>query len=72
MFLFQTGSCMGKPAAFYLSVTSMLNAQIIQEACVTAGSAALAAQICKHRVNDQGTRLGMYPSCGGDVWMLGY
>ena len=59
---------LGKPAAFDLSVTSTLNAQIFQEACVTAGSAALAAQIRKHRVN----RLGMYPSCGGDVRMLGY
>ena len=36
---------LGKPAAF---VTSTLNAQIFQEACVTAGSAALAAQIRKH------------------------
>ena len=66
---------LGKPAAFDLSVTSTLNAQIFQEACVTAGSAALAAQIRKHRVNDenvQGTRLGRYPSCGGDIRMLGY
>ena len=44
---------LGKPAAFDLSVTSTLNAQIFQEACVTAGSAALAAQILKHRVNDE-------------------
>ena len=35
---------LGKPAAFDLSVTSTLNAQISQEASVTAGSAALAAQ----------------------------
>ena len=66
---------LGKPAAFDLSVTSTLNAQIFQEACVTAGSAGLAAQIRKHRVNDermQGSRLDMYPSCGGDVRMLGY
>ena len=34
---------LGKPAAFDLSVTSMLNAQTFQEACVTTGSAALAA-----------------------------
>ena len=39
---------LGKPAAFDLSVTLTLNAQIFQEACVTAGSAALAAQIRKH------------------------
>ena len=38
---------LGKPAAFELSVTSTLNAQIFQEACVTAGSAALAAHIRK-------------------------
>ena len=44
---------LGKPAAFDLSVTSALNAQIFQEACVTAGSAALAAQIRKHTVNDR-------------------
>ena len=44
---------LGKPAAFDLSVTSTLNAQSFQEACVTAGSAALAAQIRKHRVNDE-------------------
>ncbi|KAL5500331.1 hypothetical protein EMCRGX_G011876 [Ephydatia muelleri] len=47
---------LGKPAAFDLSVTSMLNAQIFQEACVIAGSAALAAQIRKHRVNDERCR----------------
>ena len=39
---------LGKPAAFDLSVSSTLNAQIFQEAYVTAGSAALAAQIRKH------------------------
>ena len=44
---------LGKPAVFDLSVTSTLNAQIIQEACVTA---ALAAQIRKHRVNDERCR----------------
>ena len=47
---------LGKPAAFDLSVTSTLNAQIFQEASVTAGSAALAAQIRKHRVNDERCR----------------
>ena len=47
---------LGKPAAFDLFVTSTLNAQIIQKACVTAGSAALAALICKHRVNDKRCR----------------
>ena len=35
---------LGKPAAFDLSVTSMLNTQVFQQAYVTAGSAALAAQ----------------------------
>ena len=47
---------LGMPAAFDLSVTSMLNTQIFQEACVTAGSAALAAQIRKHTVNDERCR----------------
>ena len=47
---------LGKPAAFDLSVTSMLNAHIFQEACVTAGSAALAALIRKHQVNDERCR----------------
>ena len=47
---------LGKRAAFDLSVTSMLNAQIFQEACVTAGSAALTVQIRKHRVNDERCR----------------
>ena len=47
---------LSKPAAFDLSVTSTLNAQIFQEECVTAGSAALAAQIPKHRVNDERCR----------------
>ena len=41
-----------KSAAFDLSVTSTLNAHVFQEASVTAGSAAMAAQIRKHRVND--------------------
>ena len=44
---------LGKPAAYDLPVTSTLNAQIFQEVCVTAGSAALAAQIRKHRLNDE-------------------
>ena len=44
---------LGKPAAFDLSVTSTLNAQIFQDACVTAGSA---AQIRKHRVNNERCR----------------
>ena len=65
---------LGKPAAFDLSVTSMLNAQIFQEACVTAGSAALAAQICKHQVNDERCReLGW--ACIPlvvETYMLGY
>ena len=43
---------LGKSAAFDLSVTSTLNAHVFQEASVTAGSAAMAAQIRKHRVND--------------------
>ena len=45
-----------KPAAFDLSVTSKLNTQVFQEARVTEGSAALAAQTCKHRHNDKRCR----------------
>ena len=44
---------LGKSAAFDLSVTSTLNAHVFQEASVTAGSAVMAAQIRKHRVNDR-------------------
>ena len=47
---------LGKPAAFDLSVTSTPNAQICQEACATPGSAALAALIRKHQVNDERCR----------------
>ena len=47
---------LGKPEAFDLSVTSMLNTQVFQEASVTAGSAAVAAQIHKHGLNDERCR----------------
>ena len=47
---------LGKPEAFDLSVTSMLNTQAFQEASVTAGSAAVAAQIHKHGLNDERCR----------------
>ena len=47
---------LGKPAAFDLSVTSMLNAKVFQEASVTAGSAALAVQTRKHQGNDERCR----------------
>ena len=40
---------LGKSEAFDLSVTSLLKTQVFQEASVTAGSAALAAQTHKHR-----------------------
>ena len=44
---------LGKPAAFDLSVTSPLNEhKFSRSVCETADSAALAAQIHKHRVND--------------------
>ena len=65
-----------RSAAFDLSVTSTLNAHVFQEASVTAGSAAMAAQIRKHRVNDERCSelgcMGLYSSCSGDIWMLGY
>ena len=51
MFLFQTGSWVSQQ-----HLTCLSHAQIFQEVCVTAGSAAMAAQICKHRVNDKRCR----------------
>ena len=47
---------LGKPTAFDLSVTPTLNTQVYQEASVTTGSAALAAQIRKHGLNDERCR----------------
>ena len=43
---------LGKPVALDLTVTSPLNAEIISEASVTAGSAAYAAEQRKHVAND--------------------
>ena len=54
--VFVPNCVLGKPAAFDLSITSTLNAQIFQEASGTAGSAAVAAQIRKHRVNHERCR----------------
>ena len=42
----------GKPAAFDLSVTSPLNPSLLSEAGLTAGSAAVAAELRKHSAND--------------------
>ena len=43
---------LGKPAAFDLIVTSLLNPSILSEAGVMAGSAAFVAECCKHDLND--------------------
>ena len=43
---------LGKPAAFDHTITSPLNPSILSEAGVTAGSAALVAECCKHDMND--------------------
>ena len=43
---------LGKPAAFDLTVTSMLNSSTLMEASVTSGSVALAAEVLKHNSND--------------------
>ena len=43
---------LGKPVALNLTVTSLLNAEIISKASVTAGSAAYAAEQRKHIAND--------------------
>ena len=42
----------GKPAAFDLTVTSLLNPSLLSEAGLTAGSAAVAAELRKHLAND--------------------
>ena len=42
----------GKPAAFDLTVTSPLNLTTLTEVGVTRGSAAMVAEVWKHRVND--------------------
>ena len=52
---------LGKPVAFDLTVTSPLNAEIISEASVTAGSAAYAAEQRKHVAND--------PKCNELGWV---
>ena len=43
----------GKPAAFDLTVTSPLNLTTLTEAGVASGSAAMAAKVRKHGVNDR-------------------
>ena len=43
---------LGKPAAFDITVTSLLNPSTFTEASVMAGSAALAAEQQKHHAND--------------------
>ena len=43
---------LGKPAAFDITVTYPLNPSTFTEVSVTAGSAALAAEQCKHNSND--------------------
>ena len=43
---------LGKPAAFDITVTYPLNTSTFTEVSVTAGSAALAAEQCKHNSND--------------------
>ena len=52
---------LGKPVALVLTVTSSLNAEIISEASVTAGSAAYAAEQRKHVAND--------PKCNELRWV---
>ena len=44
---------LGKPAAFDIIVTSLLNPSIFTEVSVTAGSAALAAEKRKRNANDE-------------------
>ena len=44
---------LGKPAAFDLSIMSTLHPSVLQEASMTAGSAALVAENRKHKYNDR-------------------
>ena len=66
---------LGKPVALDLTVTSPLNAEIISEASVTAGSAAYAAEQRKHVANDpKCNELGWVCiplACGRTLWVLG-
>ena len=59
----------GKTAAFDLSVTSPLNPSLLSKAGLTAGSAAVAAELRKHSANDaKSSELGwtcMHSPCGG-------
>ena len=43
---------LGKPAAFDLTVASLLNPSILNEVCTTAGSSALVSEQRKHASND--------------------
>ena len=52
---------LGKPAALDLTVASPLNAEVLPEASVTAGSAAYAAEQRKHVAND--------PKCNELGWV---
>ena len=42
----------GKPAAFDVTVTSVLSSAIIKEASAAVGAAAFAAEVRKHTAND--------------------
>ena len=63
----------GKPAALDFKVTSPLNPTILNEASVTAGSAALAAKIREHANNDKVHPfvLGLHSLSHGVLRLLG-
>ena len=44
---------LGRPGAFDLTITSPLNSTVLSEATVRAGSAAQAAESCKHQANNE-------------------
>ena len=64
---------MGKPAAFDITVTSLLTSINLPEASVTAGYAAFAAEERKHKANNS-TELGCVciPIAGGALKQSGH
>ena len=51
-----TNWSVGKPAAFDLSVTSLLNLNVLMEVGLTAGAAARSTELRKHEANDGNCR----------------
>ena len=64
---------MGKPAEFelHVSVTSLLNSNLLLEAGLTAGAGARTTKLRKHEANDGKCRgLRWYDACGAEAMEL--